>query len=137
MSRYESGVSCGAFLVNERNEVLILHSTFDDGFEMWSVPKGLQERNETKKQAAIREIGEETGIELSNLNPLAETTYKRGSKRLVLFWKQLDSTPAVDLDFENDGYQWADLDTARRELYYVQAEYITLLKTHLDYANDR
>lgn len=53
-------LSCGAVVVRRSEsgwETLMLRA-----YRNWDFPKGLCESGETPKQAAIREIGEETGI---------------------------------------------------------------------------
>lgn len=58
------GVGCGAIIINDKNEVLLLkrsiHSRTDPG--LWSRPGGQVEFNESIEQAVEREVKEETGI---------------------------------------------------------------------------
>lgn len=49
--------SCGAVIV-ENGKVLLVHQTND----FWSFPKGHIEGNETEPETAIREVKEETGL---------------------------------------------------------------------------
>lgn len=73
-------LSCGAVVVRETDDgwmTLMLRA-----YKNWDFPKGLREEGETSLEAAIREIGEETGI--SNLefewgdNFLDTGPYSRG-----------------------------------------------------------
>ena len=48
-------------VINERGEIL-LHRRSDN--EYWSIPGGAMEPGETIRQTAVREIREETGIEV-------------------------------------------------------------------------
>ena len=57
----EMKITCGIFLFNKRGELLIVHPTFH-AKNIWSIPKGTQDSNETPLQAAIREMFEEIGI---------------------------------------------------------------------------
>lgn len=50
--------AAGGIVKNEDDEILFI---FRRGF--WDLPKGKIESNETKKQAALREVEEETGVE--------------------------------------------------------------------------
>lgn len=50
--------AAGGAVVNERNQILMIHRR---GY--WDLPKGKLEKGETKREAAIREVIEETGID--------------------------------------------------------------------------
>lgn len=41
----------------------------------WAFPKGHLERNETSEAAAVREVKEETGVEIALVGPLGTTRY--------------------------------------------------------------
>ncbi len=56
-SLFKIQIAAGGLIQNERNEFLVI---FRRGF--WDLPKGKIEKNETRKEAAIREVIEETGI---------------------------------------------------------------------------
>ena len=50
-----------AVILNENKEVLMIHRTDHD---LWEIPGGKWEENETPWQAAIREVEEETGLKV-------------------------------------------------------------------------
>lgn len=58
---HELRVAASAVILNDRGEVL-LHRRSDDG--TWAVPGGRVERGESAPQAAIREVREETGLDV-------------------------------------------------------------------------
>ncbi|MEM7500639.1 MAG: NUDIX domain-containing protein [Pseudomonadota bacterium] len=61
MDASEARLSCGAVVVRQTEDgwlVLMLRA-----YRNWDFPKGMLESGETSLQAAIREIGEETGID--------------------------------------------------------------------------
>ena len=61
MDANEARLSCGAVVVRQTEDgwlVLMLRA-----YRNWDFPKGMLESGETSLQAAIREIGEETGID--------------------------------------------------------------------------
>jgi len=70
--------AAGGFVLNENREALMM---FRRG--KWDLPKGKMDKKESFEQCAIRETGEETGLENINLvAPLITTyhTYHEGSK---------------------------------------------------------
>ena len=52
--------SCGCIIINDRNEVLLIHHNAGH----WDFPKGHMEEGETEVQTAIREVKEETNIDV-------------------------------------------------------------------------
>ncbi len=58
------GVGCGAFILNEQEEVLLQLRNKAPEKEYWSIPGGKVELFETFEQAVKREVKEETGAEV-------------------------------------------------------------------------
>lgn len=58
------GVGCGAFILNEKNELLLQLRNKAPEKEYWSIPGGRVEMFETFEEAVKREVKEETGIEV-------------------------------------------------------------------------
>ena len=54
----------GALFFNEKDELLILKPTYKD---YWSIPGGIIDANESPREACIREIKEETGLNISSV----------------------------------------------------------------------
>ena len=52
--------SCGCIIVNNKNEILLVHHNKGH----WDFPKGHIEEGETEVQTAIREVKEETNIDV-------------------------------------------------------------------------
>lgn len=76
-------ISYGVLIVNEQGQLLLAHAT---GQKHWDIPKGGAEAGESAREAAIREVREETGIELAadSLQDLGRMPYRPG-KDLHLF----------------------------------------------------
>jgi 8-oxo-dGTP pyrophosphatase MutT (NUDIX family) len=97
--------AAGGLVINEFGEILFI---FRRGH--WDLPKGKAEKGETKKQTAIREVQEETGISKINvLGKLSVTdhTYKSKGERLIKksYWylmqtKKQKLVPQVAEDIE-------------------------------------
>jgi len=69
-------VSVAAIITNERNEILLLNHVLRP-FSSWGIPGGFVEANEQPDAAIRREIREETGLELTNLEMIRVRTIKR------------------------------------------------------------
>ena len=66
-------------------EVLVVHRPrYDD----WSLPKGKQESGEHITETAVREVLEETGIQVALKQPLPQRSYKvSGQPKVVHYWR--------------------------------------------------
>ena len=58
------GVGCGAFILNEKNELLLQLRNKAPEKEYWSIPGGRVELFETFEEAVKREVKEETGADV-------------------------------------------------------------------------
>ena len=115
-------ISCGSLVVDARRRLLLCHVT---GTASWDIPKGLQDPGETTLEAAMRELGEETGLvfEAARFRDLGRFDY-RHDKALHLYRVDVgDELPTLDhltcRSFfphhatgkptpEMDGYRWAE-----------------------------
>ena len=57
--------SCGVIVRRAAGELLLCHAT---GRNYWDIPKGVRDDGETSIAAALRELREETGIELEDVH---------------------------------------------------------------------
>lgn len=75
--------AAGGLIFNEREEILMIYRN-----ESWDLPKGKIEKSERPRQAALREVIEETGIkqvEIKNKIGKTRHVYKlQGEKRRIL-----------------------------------------------------
>ena len=101
-------------IVIDSNKILLVKNRkseyVDDPKSFWGFPKGHMEDGETPKDAAKREVEEETGfiVELTNEKPLAESRYeilvnKEKVKKTVWFFKMnvvkaFDSEPDDEIE---------------------------------------
>lgn len=87
-------ISCG-FLIKCKDEYLICRAT---GFSKWSIPKGKKEPLESDLQTAIRELEEETGIDLITddliskciITKLYEYYLEKQKKHVIVFLLECD-----------------------------------------------
>lgn len=145
-------ITCGVFLVNKNNEILVCHPT-NHKENIWSIPKGIKEKDEDEFDAALRELHEETNILINRENlkvykTLNKFSYKHGKKTLQPFF-----IPEVEneLDFgkfelkcnenvklfgghkfpEVDDYWWVDIHKAKDYLHETQVMAISQLNAFL------
>ena len=88
--------TCGFFIINSKKELLIAHPT-NSRWSDYSIPKGLMEPDETKFDAAIRELYEESNVDLSKISLdqviiLPETMYRSCKRILCTFLYYADDT---------------------------------------------
>ena len=95
--------------VNGAREFLLLERK--EGF--LDFPKGHIEAGETEEIAAIREVGEETGLTLKPMdgfryvqNYWYSTRNGRINKEVVMFISQADWKDEVKISHEHIGYRW-------------------------------
>ena len=106
--------SCGAIIIHkaaENNYKVLLVKNHNGRY--WSFPKGHVEKGETEEQTAIREIKEETGLDVEIIDSFREVSdycpFGRIKKRVVFFMAQTFSTNVVVQKEEIDSYIWVDL----------------------------
>lgn len=118
--------SCGFFIINELGEILTCRPTLTDN---WDIPKGMQEDGESYIQTAIRELDEETGIDLMGRHKEIYSTIEdiglfryNSQKNLYLFKVYVQKSDIVTEDLvcrsmfthkatktklpENDKFEW-------------------------------
>lgn len=122
------------YLEGTEPEYLLLHYTASH----WDFPKGNIELGENERQAAIREIREETGITdvefLEGFRMKIDYRYRHGrrlvEKEVVLFLART-RTRQVTLSHEHIGFAWRKFDDAMDQLTYRNAK--NLLSAAKDY----
>jgi 8-oxo-dGTP pyrophosphatase MutT (NUDIX family) len=110
----------------------------------WCVPKGHLEGEETAIEAAIREVGEETGLEVSVLESLGSIQYEFSAGPRIIaktvhhyLFKQTggDLTVEQDPDHEAVDVQWFHVDDLLETLAHENERRIARLVTQWVEAN--
>jgi len=74
IGEYTLHITAGVMLFNEKfDKVLVVCNA---GGYIWGFPKGNKENNETLEKTAVRELYEETGIKIKNINLVKNIKYK-------------------------------------------------------------
>ena len=118
-------VAAGAVVIRrgkEHREVLLVHRPkYDD----WSFPKGKQERDEHATATAIREVLEETGVEIRLGRPLRPQVYvvSGGRQKKVHYWIGSvvgdDDVSSFVANSEVDELGWFRIRDAKKRLTYL------------------
>lgn len=131
------GVGCGAIVVNDNNEVLLVKRSLESRTEPgeWSRPGGEVERGETIEKAVEREVFEETGVRVQVVRLLEVTqNISEGKHWIALgYLAKYVSGEAVNREpKKHDEVKWCPIDNipgplnnyTRNSLnIYLQTEY--------------
>ena len=114
-------LAAGAVIWRRRQEVLLVHRpTYDD----WSFPKGKLDPGEWLPAAAVREVGEETGLEIRLGPPLGTQRYLNGDRmKSVHYWVGWavgpDDVSGYLVNSEIDDVRWLPWKAAMERLTYA------------------
>jgi 8-oxo-dGTP pyrophosphatase MutT (NUDIX family) len=98
-------------------KVLLIHRPqYDD----WSFPKGKLDEGETHRQAALREVEEETGLRCRTGEELPHVRYldRKGRLKRVRYWTMEPIDGEFTANDEVDEVRWLAVDDAMVELTY-------------------
>ena len=114
--------SCGAIIFyTGKNNTRILLVKNNNG-RYWSFPKGHIEIGETEKETAIREIKEETGLDVEIKDGFREVSdycpFGKIKKHVVFFLAQAYTDNVVMQEEEIAEYIWVDLQQAHKVCTY-------------------
>jgi 8-oxo-dGTP diphosphatase len=97
----------------------------------WSLPKGKLERGESHREAALREVAEETGLACRVHEPLAETRYRdrKGRAKRVRYWLMEPIDGSFVPNREVDEVRWVHVADAAALLTYDHD--VLLVESHV------
>ena len=129
----EQEKSCGAIVINKNNKILLVHHNAGH----WDFPKGHIENGETEEQTAIREVKEETNIDIIINNKYRYTTSyspkENVMKEVVYFLAQnIDEDKKPQLE-EVSEVKWFTLEEAMNTITYENSiEILNKLKKDIE-----
>ena len=120
----EKEKSCGAIVINKNNKILLVHHNAGH----WDFPKGHIENRETEEQTAIREVKEETNIDIIINNKYRYTTSyspkENVMKEVVYFLAQnIDEDKKPQLE-EVSEVKWFTFEEAMNAITYENSKEI-------------
>lgn len=114
--------SCGAIIFYKTKQNTKILLVKNNNGRYWSFPKGHIEEGETEQETAIREIKEETGLDVTLTPGFREISeycpFGRIRKRVVFFLARAFTDNVKIQEEEIDSYIWVDLQQARKMCTY-------------------
>lgn len=109
--------SAGGIVFNDQNQVLLVKSS---GNHAWQFPKGKIEEGQTSKEAAIREVREEAGVNAEIIEKVGDSKYvypdyktkEKIFKNVTFYLMKYIDGDINDHDFETEETGWYPVDEA-------------------------
>lgn len=123
-SRVRDAVAAGGVVLRGPADGLEVVLTGRDSDRTWVFPKGTPEAGESIEETALREVGEETGLEVEIVRPIGQIDYwfavpgQRVHKIVHFFLMRSVGGDVSRHDHEYDEVRWVGADEARRLLTY-------------------
>ena len=103
------GVSQKAVIVNKEGKILTIRRSKTSPFRSlyWDLPGGILEPGEDKKEAILREIKEETGLDVKNIVAIDEGTWQESEYLwTTTCYMGRSKTNNIALSYEHDDFKW-------------------------------
>src|ERR1700741_2664418 len=115
-------VTAGAVIFNDQKQVLLLKHRFRAG-SGWGLPGGFMERGEQPIDALRRELREEIGLEVEDVEGLGARSLAKPKQVEVLFWGRTKAS-VKPLAMEVERAEWFSIDSLPEGLPRDQRKYV-------------
>ena len=122
----ETATSAGGVVIRVRDDTVEVALTATDNRNIWKLPKGLVEEEETLQEAALREVSEETGLTGEIVRKIGQIDYwfywhpkkTRFHKFVHFFLIRHTGGDITKHDWEVEEVRWFAIDDAVQKLTY-------------------
>jgi 8-oxo-dGTP pyrophosphatase MutT (NUDIX family) len=138
--RNATATSAGGIVVRyeaERPQLVVGSRRRERDIRTWTLPKGTPDRHETLEETALREVAEETGLEVRITSPLDAIEYTfvqsgtRIHKTVHYFMMEPVGGDLARHDHEFDEVRWIDFDEASDVLTFETERALVALAADL------
>lgn len=106
-------------IVTQGDEVLFVRRRVKEGSLSWQFPGGEVEQGETPGQAAVREVREETGLTVAEIEVIGERVHPNtGRMMLYVACRVVAGNATVVDDEELDSLTWSDHESLTKYVPY-------------------
>lgn len=98
-----------AAVIVQKGRVLLIRRAAPEGALLWQLPAGQVEPGESGEQAAVREVREETGLDVSVVKTLGERVHPESGRRMIyVLCDVIDGTAHAAATKEVAEVEWCD-----------------------------
>jgi len=139
-SRVRDAIAAGGVVLRDSGEGLEVVIAGRESDRTWVFPKGTPDPGETVEETAIREVREESGLDVEIIRPIGSIDYwfavpgERVHKIVHFFLMRAHGGDVSRHDHEYDDVRWVPVTEARRMLTYDT--YREMLERAIDAARE-
>ena len=118
--------SCGGVVIF-RGKILVLYKNYKNKYEGWVLPKGTVEAGEEYKETALREVKEETNLDVDDLELYSVSDDIQPDRHYItlhIIAKKHSGELKVMEPTKEDEWQWFNLDNLPEKLYTPSKKFI-------------
>jgi 8-oxo-dGTP diphosphatase len=116
-------------IIEKNGQVLLIKRTNVHGAGTWSTPGGHLEYGESPEECAIREVKEETGVNIGDVKfrGITNDFFEASEKHYITIWmvgRHLSGEPVVNTDGEASDIGWFSWDALPKPLFLPLQNFI-------------